>query len=153
MRYSAIFVALITTAFAQDQGVANAINAWSTDINTVNDFLQGGATDANTALNSALDEPNQAKILGAVTNLSGAGHFAADRLAANFPSIPNNLQNLVGGADDPGSVRTAITYDRCCTVLPAIQTLWQESANAVGELLTSNVNFPSQCGQFQCLAF
>ena len=160
MRSSTIIAALLPTAIAtptsvkrEDQGVATAIVQWANDINTVNDFLQGGGTDAQTALNAAQDEPNQLDILSNVNGLSLAGLFAADRLAANFPSIPNNLENLIGGADDLTSVVTAITYNRCCTVLPAIATLFQESANAVGEQLTTFVNFPFQCGEFQCFAF
>ena len=160
MHYPIVIAALLSTALAarhaikrQDQGVATAIVQWANDINTVNDFLQGGGTDAQTALTAAQDEPNQLGVLSNVNGLSFAGLSASSRLAANFPSIPNNLENLIGGADDLTNVVTAITYDRCCTVLPSIATLFQESANAVGEQLTTFVNLPFQCGEFQCIAF
>jgi hypothetical protein len=90
------------------QAVANSINSWVSDVDTVTAFLnsapgltnptdiQNGAVNALTA---AFDEPTQLAILQGTPGLSAAGQNAATTLSQVFGTIPNDLITIANHPD------------------------------------------------------
>jgi len=131
------------------------VTAWLNDVCTVDAFLDDptGATALETVQAFAADEPNHLKTLAALPDLGRAGRDAAAALEANFPSIPANLDNLASGAATAALATTAINFNRCCVVLPAIDTLVREAAAVSGAFADEDVPspmFPDPCGAIDC---
>ncbi|KAF2733243.1 hypothetical protein EJ04DRAFT_397775, partial [Polyplosphaeria fusca] len=114
--------------------VVNAINDWDSSVNTVNDFLNNGAsfsTDQdNDVLTAALKEPGFLTTLRNTPNLDASGQGAASTLDAFFPFVPGNLTDLVNGNTDFQTAANGINDARCNHVLEAIGDLWISAAAA-----------------------
>lgn len=144
--------------------VFNSINSWIGDVDAVNSFLDtvgvagtglagsALASAAQTALNYAMDEPNELKIQSNLSNLSPAGQAAAAALQANFGNVISSLQAIIANPNDVddtviGSLEI-INGARCNIVLPNLDILWPAAAlasGAPGGVPTAEV--PSVCSQ------
>ncbi|KAJ3011541.1 hypothetical protein HKX48_006778 [Thoreauomyces humboldtii] len=147
--------------------VQNAINTWNNDVNNVNAFLNSippvGTQDlvnaAQTALNFAKDEPNNLAVLASICELNSNAvpnyQGAVLSLQHLFPDIPARLQDIVSNPNDGGRVAgnvAAINRDRCCTVLPSIDTLFTTAApdfGLSGQVPTA-VQLPFACSSISC---
>jgi hypothetical protein len=132
--------------------VKNSITNWATSVNTVNDYLNN--PNNNTKLQSAIvfakDEPVQLATLMKVKGLSADGTNAGKVLMGNFPSIVSNLNSIQSGAMTTQDGTAAVNFNRCCTVLPAIGSLWAASANATKAGAVNMPSLEAQCGQMSC---
>lgn len=72
----------------------------------------------------AKDEPVQLATLMKVPAISKAGINAGRVLMGNFPSIVSNLNSVQSGVMTTQDATAAVNFNRCCTVLPAIASLW-----------------------------
>ena len=134
--------------------VVSSITEWETDVNTVNEFLNNPtAANLNSAIDSAQNEPVQLGILSKVTGLSAAGQSAATLLTGNFDSVVSNLQNAQAGSISTEDATTAINFNRCCTILPAIGILWTAAAEASDAGFTPPApQLEDQCASINCAA-
>lgn len=139
--------------------VQQSIQHWIDDVNSVNNFLDSAvslfpnptalAAAATTALASAMDEPNELKILGAVPGLDSAGTSAVTKLGDNFSNVISALQAIIADPSDTddtviGSLEI-INGDRCCIVLPQLDILWPAAASAAGAPPPPPANVPASC--------
>jgi len=147
-------------------GVANAINSWNSDVQTVNSFLEQAPSldsttlliDIESVLTSAQNEPNQLNVLACNEGVvSGTpGQTAADDLFAGFENnvlVP--LGNIIQSPGDSSNVATqlqTINQFRCCHVLPDLDALWEQTAadeGLVGQVPISAPR-PSTCASISC---
>ena len=121
-------------------------------VNTVNDYLNNpnSTTKLASAIIFAKDEPVQLATLMKVTNLSKAGTNSAQVLMGNFPSIVSNLNSVQKGVMTTQDATAAVNFNRCCTVLPAIGSLWAAAANATNAGAMPSPNLEAQCSQMNC---
>jgi len=149
-------------------GVANAINSWNTDVQTVNAFLESAAAGGHdessllsgleNALTFAQDEPNQLNILACNEGVvpGTPGQTAADDLFAGFENnvlVP--LGNIIQNPTDADNVATqlqTINQFRCCNVLPDLDILWEQTAADEGLVGTVPISAPrpSTCAAISC---
>ncbi|KIW66522.1 hypothetical protein PV04_05850 [Phialophora macrospora] len=147
-------------------GVANAINAWNADVQTVNAFLEQAPSldstsilfDIENVLTSAQDEPNQLTILACNEGVvpGTPGQTAADDLFAGFENnvlVP--LGNIIQSPADADNVATqlhTINQFRCCSVLPDLDALWEQTAADEGLVGTVPISAPrpSTCASITC---
>ncbi|KAJ3008479.1 hypothetical protein HKX48_008504 [Thoreauomyces humboldtii] len=128
--------------------VQTAINNWNNDVINVNSFLNSAASivdsgdtqslidAAQTALNFATDEPTNLATLAAICDVqlpSGQDPYsqAVATLQRVFPDVPARLQDIINNAGDASIVHgdvDGINQDRCCFVLPSVDTLFSQSA-------------------------
>ncbi|ESZ89493.1 hypothetical protein SBOR_10121 [Sclerotinia borealis F-4128] len=132
--------------------VKNSLNNWATSVNTVNAYLDdpNNSTKLTSAIAFAKDEPVQLGTLMKTPNLSAAGIKSAKVLMGNFPSIVSNLQNVKAGVMSTPDATMAVNFNRCCTVLPNIATLWSAAANASKVQDKPPPNLEAQCGMMNC---
>ncbi|CAD6444375.1 8f58518c-5c24-4bd8-995a-8c3fd196d446 [Sclerotinia trifoliorum] len=132
--------------------VKNSLGNWATSVNTVNAYLDdpNNSTKLKTAIAFARDEPVQLATLMKTPNLSPAGIKSAKVLMANFPSIVSNLQNVYTGVMTTQDATMAVNFNRCCTVLPNIGSLWAAATNATKLKDTPPPNLEAQCGMMSC---
>ncbi|KAG4033555.1 hypothetical protein MFRU_004g00620 [Monilinia fructicola] len=133
--------------------VKNSLNNWATSVDTVNAYLDdpNNSTKLNTAIAFAKDEPVQLATLMKTPNLSPAGIKSAKVLMANFPSIVSNLQNVKTGVMTTDDATMAVNFNRCCTVLPNIGTLWEAATNASKVQDKPPPNLEAQCAMMSCM--
>ncbi|KAB8294897.1 hypothetical protein EYC80_006856 [Monilinia laxa] len=133
--------------------VKNSLNNWATSVNTVNAYLDdpNNSTKLTTAIAFAKDEPVQLATLMKTPNLSAAGIKSAKVLMANFPSIVSNLQNVKTGVMTTEDATMAVNFNRCCTVLPNIGTLWEAATNASKVQDSPPPNLEAQCAMMSCM--
>ncbi|PQE32993.1 hypothetical protein CJF32_00001477 [Rutstroemia sp. NJR-2017a WRK4] len=135
--------------------VTNSITNWATSVNTVNAYLNdpNNQTKLVSAIVFAKDEPVQLATLMKTPQLSKAGLNSGKVLMGNFPSIVSNLQMVQAGVMTTQDATMAINYNRCCTVLPNIGSLWAASTNA-SKVTTAAAgmmpNLEDQCGAMSC---
>ena len=135
------------------EDVVNAISNWGTDIETVNVYLNTptAGLNLNKAIAYAQNEPLQLATLMKVTELSTAGQNAAQLIAANFPIIPDDLEAISSGSTTTDAGLAAINSVRCCTVLPAIGTLWTAAAKASNAGITPSApQRANACASITC---
>lgn len=148
------------------QGVFDAINAWNSDVVTVNNFLNmalgltpiGILTTIESVLNAAEDEPTRLQTLACVTGVSPGtrAQAAADDLFAGFDNnviVP--LGNILSSPGDAANVQTnldTINIFRCCNVLPDLDVLWSFTAAATGisSFVPLTAPRPNQCANIIC---
>ncbi|KAF7954347.1 hypothetical protein EAE96_005472 [Botrytis aclada] len=132
--------------------VKNSLNNWATSVNTVNEYLDdpNNSTKLKTAIAFAKDEPVQLATLMKTPNLSPDGIKSAKVLMANFPSIVSNLQNVQTGVMTTEDATMAVNFNRCCTVLPNIGSLWAAATNASKVQESPPPNLEAQCGMMNC---
>ena len=85
-----------------------------------------------------------------VRGLSAAGVNSGMILVGNFPSIVSNLNSVQTGAMSTQDATAAVNFNRCCTVLPAIGSLWAAAANATKAGMIAMPNLEAQCSQMSC---
>lgn len=147
-------------------GVANAINQWNTDVETVNSFLEQAPSLDSTSLliqienviGFAQDEPNQLAVLACESDVTPgtAAQAAVDDLGANFENlvlVP--LGNIIQSPADSSNVATqlqTINQFRCCSVLPDLDTLWSSTAEdeGVANQVPLSAPRPSTCAAITC---
>ncbi|CCD44543.1 hypothetical protein ACHAO1_001672 [Botrytis cinerea] len=134
--------------------VKNSLNNWATSVNTVNEYLDdpNNSTKLKSAIAFAKDEPVQLATLMKTPNLSPDGIKSAKVLMANFPSIVSNLQNVQTGVMTTQDATMAVNFNRCCTVLPNIGSLWAAATNASKVQQSPPPNLEAQCGMMNCNA-
>ncbi|KAF7933700.1 uncharacterized protein EAE98_003409 [Botrytis deweyae] len=134
--------------------VKNSLDNWATSVNTVNEYLDdpNNSTKLKTAIAFAKDEPVQLATLMKTPNLSPDGIKSAKVLMANFPSIVSNLQNVYTGVMTTQDATMAVNFNRCCTVLPNIGSLWAAATNASKVQESPPPNLEAQCGMMNCNA-
>lgn len=134
------------------QDVTNSMQNWAASVNTVNAYLNdpNNSTKLANALSFAKDEPVQLATLMKVKGLSTAGTNSAKVLMGNFPSIVSNLQSVQSGVMNTQDATAAVNFNRCCTVLPAIGSLWAAAANASNAAAMPPPNLEDQCAQMKC---
>ncbi|KAF7870484.1 hypothetical protein EAF04_004228 [Stromatinia cepivora] len=132
--------------------VKNSLDNWAISVNTVNAYLDdpNNSTKLKTAIAFARDEPVQLATLMKTPNLSLAGIKSAKVLMANFPSIVSNLQNVYTGVMTTQDATMAVNFNRCCTVLPNIGSLWAAATNATKVKDNPPPNLEAQCGMMSC---
>lgn len=132
--------------------VTNSITNWQKSVETVNDYLNNPAN--NTKLASAIvfakDEPVQLATLMKVPSMSNMGLNAGKVLMGNFGSIISNLNSVQSGVMSTQDATAAVNFNRCCTVLPAIGTLWTAASNATKVAAPMMPNLEDQCSQMSC---
>lgn len=157
------------TKCAADPGavaVANAINQWNTDVETVNSFLEQAPGLDETSLliqienviGFAQDEPNQLAILACneVVTPGTAAQAAVDDLGLNFENlvlVP--LGNIIQSPADASNVALQlqiINQFRCCSVLPDLDALWSATAEDEGDATIAPISAPrpSTCAAITC---
>ncbi|KAM3075207.1 hypothetical protein ACMFMF_005885 [Clarireedia jacksonii] len=135
--------------------VSNSITNWATSVNTVNAYLNdpNNQTKLVSAIAFAKDEPVQLATLMKTPQLSKAGINSGKVLMGNFPSIVSNLQMVQAGVMTTQDATMAINYNRCCTVLPNIGSLWAASTNAsrvTSAAASMMPNLEDQCAAMSC---
>ncbi|RFU25123.1 hypothetical protein B7463_g11210, partial [Scytalidium lignicola] len=103
---------------------------------------------AQTALDNANDEPIQLEILSGLGGLDNSGVVAAQLLGQVFPTVPEQLQNIINSPDDFNTVQSAlssINNVRCKDVLPAVTDLWAAAASLSGAPTPPAANVPQSC--------
>ena len=154
--------------------VAASINQWNTDVNTVNNFLNGAAAliagnDSNalvsatqTALTNAQDEPCQLMTLASQPDFSsGPAAFTCavqDLMNVFEVHVLDNLMNIIANPGDDTSVQSAvddINAFRCCNVLPDADILWLDSAddNGISNQVPISAGRPNACSNIICTPF
>lgn len=147
--------------------VQNAINSWFNDVVAVNAFLNnppapgsaGLAPAAQQTLASANDEPVELGILASICELNSPGvpdyQGAVNTLMSVFPDVPARLQDIVNNAGDAATVHAdidGINHDRCCFVLPSVDTLFVNAASDYGLVGTVPISVPrpNACASISC---
>ncbi|KAF5344557.1 hypothetical protein D9757_014885 [Collybiopsis confluens] len=142
-----------SAAPSSDQ-VANAIRDWLTNVATVNTFLENVASDSSdaaTVFSFASNEPKDLAVLGRLCGLSNQYNEAVQDLQTVFQQVLTNLQDIIHGGEALIAGKN-INQVRCCNVLPDLDVLWLQAAEAeglVGEVNTS-VPRPSTCAAVTC---
>ncbi|ETI27373.1 hypothetical protein G647_09563 [Cladophialophora carrionii CBS 160.54] len=145
---------------------ANAINAWDSDVRTVNAFLEAAPTlgsvdillSIQTPLTAAEDEPNQLQVLACEPAVfeGTQAQAAADALFDGFDdNVIVPLGNIVASPADATNVAhqlATINQFRCCTVLPSLDILWQTTAANEGLVGSGPIVAPrpSTCAAITC---
>jgi hypothetical protein len=159
--------------------ISAAITNWTTDVNTVNAFLNNPSqAGAQNALNFAQDEPHELSmspssahgdihaplkydlrfadnrnlaILASICGVTQPYTDAVNNLKAVFGGVTANLQAIIGGGNVESLVE-GINNIRCCNVLPDLDVLWLEAAEQAGIVGTVNTNVPrpDACAVVQC---
>lgn len=145
--------------------VENAINAWNSDVDTVNNFLNNALSHspsglqhaAGVALAAAQNEPTQLSVLASIGDFSGDAQYqgAVTNLQEIFGNVPSSLQNIINNPSNAGNVNTQllqINNVRCCNVLPDLDILWQDAADDFGisNLVNTVVPRPNACATTVC---
>lgn len=150
--------------------VESSINQWSSDVDTVNTYLNNVANFINDAATlqaatqavfiSAQDEPCQLSTLSSVSDFQPAGTDAfacavSDLEVVFGDHVLNNLQTIINSPSDIDSVNAAvgdINFFRCCNVLPDADVLWLDAAadNALVGTVPITANRPNACSSIDC---
>lgn len=132
--------------------VQNSITNWATSVNTVNAYLNdpNNQTKLQSAVVFAKDEPVQLATLMKTPALSKQGLDAGKVLMGNFPSIVSNLNSVQTESMSTNDATAAVNFNRCCTVLPNIGTLWAAASNATKAAMPQMPNLEAQCSQMSC---
>jgi hypothetical protein len=146
-----------------------AIRQWLDDVENVNKFLNAAVTDtpqqvfdaAPVALSIARDEPVELGILAEIPclNVAGSAYGNAVAVLSNiFEVVINELVDLSQSfaGNSPAGQRTlvnetvhSINQDRCCFVLPNLQTIINGAAPAIG-IPIATVPLPNACAEIVC---
>ncbi|QSZ36551.1 hypothetical protein DSL72_006431 [Monilinia vaccinii-corymbosi] len=134
--------------------VKNSLDNWAASVNTVNAYLNdpNNSTKLTSAIAFSKDEPVQLGTLMKVPKLSPAGVQAGKILMANFPPIVSNLEMVKTGGMTTEAATMAVNFNRCCTVLPNIEILWNAATNASKIQDRPAPNLEGQCAQMSCIA-
>ncbi|KAL2406960.1 hypothetical protein ABEF95_002135 [Exophiala dermatitidis] len=148
------------------QAVIDAINAWTSDVQTVNAFLEAAPTlDAvgidlhiENVLTAAQDEPNQLQVLACNEGVTPgtAAQAAADDLFNGFGNnVLTPLGNILANSGDTAVVHAnldTINQFRCCNVLPDLDTLWTATATdeGVANVVPLAPPRPTTCASITC---
>jgi cytochrome c1 len=126
---------------------------WMLSVNTVNAWLNDptNTTNLDVAIIYAEDEPIQLATMMKTPQLSTEGMDSAQILAGNFPSIVANLKLAQSGGMTADQSTTAINFNRCCTVLPAIGSLWTAANKATAGTSTAQPSLANQCASVSCV--
>ncbi|KAK3071051.1 hypothetical protein LTR53_009361 [Teratosphaeriaceae sp. CCFEE 6253] len=148
----------------------NSINAWASNVNNVNSFLNTAAGldsstlghAANLALGNATDEPCQ---LATLSNFGTAFGLLTDAFTCAVADLKvvfgdhvlTNLETIIADPTNSDAVHAAITdinFFRCCNVLVDADLLWLDSADRAGiaDSVPINAGRPDACASVDCSA-
>lgn len=170
---------LSTVATPSQADIANAIDKWQTDIDTINNFLVTaieffGYTDFNAmrlaaeqGYSVAVDEPCQFQTLQNALNVNPNAPYYADYQCAMMDLGKVFGQQVLGNLNstiyDPTSFDTFLTRIndfRCCNVLPDVQILFNlaDAINPGASPQPTNTNglvvpIPDTCSLVDCSNF
>ncbi|KAI2602399.1 hypothetical protein GGR54DRAFT_624473 [Hypoxylon sp. NC1633] len=145
--------------------VLSSLKDWYSDVTAVNSFVDSVSTisgnslraGAQEALVNATDEPKQLGLLKQLCGLDDSYYDAIMTLEEIFPNVLNGLNIVVNNANSPIFSQagvSAINFARCCSVLPALDTVWSLAAQDYGvfglDMVHTDVPRPDVCAKTTC---